>query len=161
MSYHRMLDAYLRSLLAEMLQTPEGTLTNSPYEIPLHSDGHSLMRMQISVGGDETPAVRARCAAVQDLPATPELLELLNDVNASHSPPHAVHIDDTVWVQGSRIGDGLDPEELHQLVDDVAAMARHLVRVLPEEFGGQAPTEMPTPSSGGPWRRDVVVEGYL
>ncbi len=63
-------------------------------------------------------------------------------------------------MQGSRIGDGLDPEELRQLVDDVIAMVKNLVRVVPEELGGEVPAEEPVPL-GARTGRYVVVGGYF
>jgi len=74
---------------------------------------------------------------LQQVPASPELLERLNEQNEKLYFGKAYWRNDEVWLAHNLLGDRLDNEELIASVGILAVVADHLDDELKKKFGGR------------------------
>ena len=161
MSQFMMIDGYVRSLLVEMTSIEDLGPRDGRYEVTFSLDAARELLLEVTVRQEGSPRVEARCTAVTDIDLSQAVLERLNGLNAVHSPPSVVHAENAVHVQGSRPADGLDPDELGLLLDDVVGLSRKLAVSIPADFGGRANVVAQEPVNSEPRRVPDHVGGYL
>ena len=74
---------------------------------------------------------------LQEVPASPALLERLNEQNEKLYFGKAYWRNDEVWLAHNLLGDRLDNEELIASVGILAVVADHLADELKKKFGGR------------------------
>jgi Putative bacterial sensory transduction regulator len=113
--------------------------------------------MYVRVWGDQDPTVSVLAIAAHDVRASPDLFELLNQVNSRLFFCRAMWVENQVLVATELVGISLGIEELGVALGRVADTADNLGPAVVEKCGGETPraaTQPPEPVK-------VPTEGYL
>ncbi|GAB3660395.1 hypothetical protein GCM10027589_22100 [Actinocorallia lasiicapitis] len=134
MSYVEMARAYVEKLLKEVLRT-EDLKIDSDGDVPIRS-GSSVAYVRVSQSG-ETTRVRIFAEVLRGVPASPELYEKLNELNAGILGARIFHKHDIVTLSTELLPENLQIEELRFAVDCVTTLADDFDDDLCKQFGGE------------------------
>lgn len=164
---------YVEKLMQELLGVPE-LLVWDDGTIPVRV-GSAGVYVRVA-RPKEQAIVHVYSPMLRGVQRTPQLLERLNEINATSFFARTFWADEQVFVAVDLVADALDKEELQVALDVVSGFADHWDTQLKGAFGGEtafedlkpelpegAPELPPPPGEPKPSRdaKDPTAQGYL
>jgi len=128
--------SYVRDLLERI--SGERPTPDPDGDLPVTLGG---ARFYVRIVGSDDPWVQVFSVALADIPATPELLAQLNDINARIRFARALHVNDQVLLETEIWADDVNPANLHHACHNVATATDQCATDLQQAFGGRRPFE--------------------
>jgi hypothetical protein len=126
-----MVDAYVRQLLTDEHGDELEVLGDGHYRVPVAGG----IRVAVLEGNRRTRRVLVTAPVLEVVAATPELLELLNDLNAATPYGRYFHVDDEVMVETTVHAEDLQPSALFSSLSFVAWATETQGERLVEQLG--------------------------
>ncbi len=140
-----MVRAYVESLV-EQLTGVEKVVTDDDGDFPVRV-GKTLF--YVSIVDDDDPVVQVFSFAVQEVPASNELLAKVNEINSQLRFCRMFYDDGRVVVATDCVGLTLDEAEFRTATQAVAGATEHFAPAIAAEFGGHLAFEDETDAEAG------------
>jgi len=94
-------------------------------------------RYYVRLLGEPDPDVQVFAVALNEVPATPELLAELNDINGRIRFARIFHVHEEVLVETNIVGESVDPLGLRTACEAVGEVADKVGAILAKKYGGR------------------------
>lgn len=134
-----------RDVIAAYVERLLETITDNGRVRPDH-DGDYPVRFgsalyYVRLVGADQPDVQVFAVAVDDVPASPELLAEINEINTRVRFARVFHVREQVLVETDLVGDAVDPHGFINACQTVARISDQLGPVLSKGYGGRTAFE--------------------
>jgi hypothetical protein len=133
----------VRGVLArERVEEIIGDLFGSLAIIPDQDGDYPLLRRSVPVYArlvtiDSTPTLQVFAVVLEDIEASPELLNELNDLNKGASFARVFHVESQVLAEVDLVAETLDHDELRVAVERIRELVVRIAPTIALVFGGQ------------------------
>jgi hypothetical protein len=136
----------LHTLLEQIFEPPVETVEGEDYYV--FTRGSAAILVFGTQDEDGLPFVKVASPIVTDTQKSPQLLDLLNDMNSAMEFARAYWSNGYVWVAASLIGETCDREELESALKVVGEWADGVDEAFAQAFGGVMPNAPKGPPVG-------------
>lgn len=130
-----------RDVITAYVEKLLGTQTGSD-RVVADEDGDYPVRFgsalyYVRLVGEPDPDVKVFAVALDDVPASAELLADLNDINSKLRFARAFHVREGVLVEADLVGESVDPLGFHTACEAVGHVADTIGTSLAKKYGGR------------------------